>query len=120
MIKYNFERIFRARGIERPFTFLKRAGFGDNLATRIKNNKVSRLNNSTIEHLCIALKCTPNEFFEWIPDRDYQVEKGHPLNILKKSDNDVDLTRTINSVPIGMLPEIEAMIKEKVNSTTKY
>jgi hypothetical protein len=43
MIKYNFERIFKARGIGRPFSFLRRNEFSNNFASRIKNNRVARL-----------------------------------------------------------------------------
>lgn len=115
MLKYNFERIFRARGIEKPFSFLRKAGFSDYLATKIKQNKVARLNSSSLERLCIVLKCSPNDLFEWIPGKQTLVDSDHPLNDLKKSDRDVDLTTMINTIPYGELEEIENLIKEKIN-----
>lgn len=105
---------FKARGIERPFTYLRKAGFSDNFATKIKNNKVSRLNLREIERLCIILRCTPNDFYEWKPDQDNQVDKDHPINNIKKSDKTVNLTKILHSVPLGELGEIEKLIIEKI------
>ena len=118
MIKYNFDRIFKARGIERPFTYLCKAGFSDNFATKVKNNRITRLNLKELEKLCLLLGCTPNDFCEWIPERGTKVDTSHPLNMIKKTDKVVDITRTLNSVPLGYLDDIEEMIEEKIKSTT--
>lgn len=116
MIQYNFDRVFRARGIERPFTFLKQAGFSDNFATKVKNNRVLRLNLKELEKLCLILRCTPNDFCEWIKDKDTQVDSDHPINAIKRSDKVVDMIKTLNSIPLGQLDEIENIIKEKINT----
>ena len=114
MLIYNFERIFKARGIARPFTYLKNAGFSDNFATRVKNHKVARLNLREIERLCVLLRCTPNDFYEWTPDKNTQVDSEHPLNKIKRSDKVIDLTRMLNSIPLEQLDEVEQLIKEKI------
>ena len=119
MIRYNFDRMFKARGIERPFTFLRKAGFSDNFATKIKKNNVKRLELKELEKLCLILKCTPNDFFEWTPDKDIQIDENHAINIIRKSDKVVDLTKTLNSVPLGKLKEIETLINEKLNTKAK-
>ena len=119
MIRYNFDRIFKARGIERPFTFLKQAGFSVNFASRIKQNNVKRLDPEEIERLCLCLKCTPNDFFDWTPDSENQVDGDHPLNRIRRSDKVVEITRTLNSVPLGQLAEIEQMIKDRINKTSE-
>ena len=116
MLKYNFDRIFKARGIERPFTYLRKAGFSDNFATKVKNNKVNRLNLEPMERLCILLRCTPNDLMEWVPDNKQTIDKSHPINIIKKSEKVVDITRTLNSVPLGKLEEIEKLINEKLKN----
>lgn len=114
MLNYNFDRIFKARGIERPFTYLRKAGFSDNFATRVRNNRVKRLNLEVMERLCIALHCTPNDLMEWIPDNRQTVGKDHPINSIKKSEKVADITKTLNSVPLGKLEEIENLISEKL------
>lgn len=114
MITYNFDRIFKARAIERPFTFLRKAGFSDNFATKIKNNKVLRLNLIEIERLCIVLRCTPNDFYIWEPDNDNNVDKEHPINLIKKSDKAINLSKILNSIPLGQLDEIEKLINQEI------
>ena len=118
MIIYNFDRIFKARGIDKPFSFLKRAGFSDSFASKVKNSKVSRLDLRMLERLCIQLRCTPNDFMEWEPDNDNDIDKDHPLNLIRKSDKIVDITKTLNSVPLGRLEEIEKLIKDNISNNT--
>lgn len=112
MLSYNFERILMARGIDKPFSFFKKAGFSDSFSTRLKNNVVRRVNLSDLEKLCLLLHCTPNDFCEWVPDKGQKLEKDHPLNTLRRSDKVFDLTRTLNSVPLEKLDEVEALINQ--------
>ena len=114
MLKYNFDRVFKARGIDRPFTFLRQAGFSDQFATKIKNSRVSRMNLSHIERLCILLRCTPDDLYEWTPDRTHRIDKDHPMHKIKRSEKIVDITRTLNNVPLDQLDEIEEMILNRI------
>lgn len=114
MLQFNFDRMLKARGIEMPFSYLKRNGFADKLATNIKNNNIRRMNLSTVEKLCIVLRCTPNDLVEWIPDESFENDQDHPLNQIKKSDLVVNITKTLNSVPLAKLEKIDKMIKESM------
>ncbi len=114
MIKYNFDRIFKARGVNKPFTYLTQAGFSDNFATRVKNNRIKRLELKELERLCLLLRCTPNELFEWTPNEENQNDENHPLQAIKKSEKVFDLTKMLNSVPLGELDEIEELINERI------
>ena len=114
MLNYNFSRVFKARGIDKPFTYLCNSGFSDQFATKVKNNKIKRLGLKEMEKLCLLLKCTPNDFMEWIPDADYDNIDNHPMDYLKKT-YEVDMVKTINSIPLGQIQEIEQLIKEKLN-----
>jgi len=114
MLNYNFDRVFRARGIDKPFTYLKKAGFSDNFASKVKNNRVSRLNLKEIERICIVLKCTPNDIMEWQPVSDNETIESHPLSELRKTVTDVDLVKTISSIPLGQVGRIEKLIKEEI------
>jgi DNA-binding Xre family transcriptional regulator len=116
MINYNFDRIFKARGIDKPFTYLTKAGFSDNYATKIKNNKIKRIGLKELERLCVLLHCTPNDFYEWIPDANSQEDKDHPLQVIRQSDKVFDLTKTLNSVPLGELDKIEELIIERIKT----
>lgn len=115
MLSYNFKRIFKARGIDKAFAYLKNAGFPDNLASNIKNNRVKRMNLATIEHLCILLRCTPNDLMEWVPDDQGSVDADHPLYKIKRSDKIVDISKTLNNVPLDKLESIEQLIKDELD-----
>lgn len=114
MLHYNFDRIFRARAIDKPFSYLQKAGFSDNFASRIKNNRVSRLDLKQMERLCILLKCTPLDLMEWSPDKDIIVDDSHPLHVLRKSVNYVDMVKTISEIPLGKLERIEKLIHDEM------
>ena len=112
MLIYNFDKVFKARSIERPFTFLLQAGFSNSFATKVKNNRVKRLSLDFLERLCFSLNCTPNDFTDWIPDKDQKVDKSHALYELKRTDKILDLTRTLNLMPLSKLEQIERLLEE--------
>jgi len=114
MIIYRFDRIFKARGIDKPFALLQKAGFSANFSSKIKNSRVSRLSLKQIERLCLLLKCTPNDLMAWIPDKDEHYSDNHPLNELRMSESEIDMVKIINSIPLGKLELIEQLIKKEL------
>ena len=114
MLTFNFTRIFKARGIDRPFSYLVKAGYSDNFATRIANNRVKRLNLKDVERLCELFQCTPNDLLEWIPGSKDADNDKHPLISIKRRDKVNQLTRILNSVPLDKLDEIESVIKKEI------
>ena len=114
MLSFNFNRVFKARGINKPFSYLVRAGYSDNFATRIVNNRNRRLDLDDIEKLCELFRCTPNDFLEWIPESKDKTNENHPLISIRRSDKVVQLTQLINSVPLEKLMEIENVIRKEM------
>jgi len=114
MLTFNFSRIFKARGIEKPFSYLVRIGYSDNFATRIVNNRIKRLDLTDLEKLCELLQCTPNDLLEWIPESKDKTNDKHPLISIMRSDKVVQLTQILNSVPLDKLSEIESVIKKEI------
>ena len=115
MLKFNFKRVFRARGIDKPFSFLVNYGYSNNSATRIVNNRIIQINMKDMEKLCVLLNCTPNDFFDWVPENPDADNGQHPLNSLKRGDQMVHLGQLINNIPIDKLADIENMIKMELN-----
>ena len=115
MLNYNFNRIFKARGIEKPHAYLRKAGFSVNFATKIKNNNIKRIELKELEKLCLLLRCTPNDFMEWTPESNTDISDKHPMNKLKKPEQEVDFVKTLNEVPIGQLEELERILKEHLS-----
>lgn len=114
MLRYNFERILKAKGIERPYTYLMKNGFADRIATRVNQNKVRRVDLSTIERLCLLFKCTPNDLMEWIPEPSYQEDNDQPLQGLCRTDQVVDIIQALNDAPLDKLSDIEAFINDTI------
>ena len=114
MLTFNFSRIFKARGIDKPFSYLVKVGYSDNFATRIVNNRIKRLDLGDLEKLCELLQCTPNDLLEWIPESKDKINDNHPLISIKRNDKVVQLTQILNSVPLDKLSEIESVIKKEI------
>jgi DNA-binding Xre family transcriptional regulator len=114
MLTFNFSRIFKARGIDKPFSYLVKVGYSDNFATRVVNNRIMRLDLTILEKLCELLQCTPNDLLEWIPESKDKTNDNHPLISIKRSDKVVQLTQILNSVPLDKLSEIESLIKKEI------
>jgi len=116
MLKFNFKRIFKARDIERPYSYLVKHGFSPNIATRIANENIKTVNLRNIEMLCQLWQCTPNDLLEWIPDK-YSVDATtHPMRDLVRNESTVNIKDILNTIPIAQLAEVEKFIKEKVRS----
>jgi DNA-binding Xre family transcriptional regulator len=116
MLQYNFDRVFNVRGIERPFTFLRKAGFSEQFASRIKNNRVRRLNMAELERICLLLRCTPNDLMEWIPENNSEVSDKHPINKLVRKDHVTNLVRSLHEVPFERMEKIEKLIREQLDT----
>jgi len=114
MLTFNFSRIFKARGIDKPFSYLVKVGYPDNFAARIVNNRIKRLYLADLEKLCEPLQSTPNDLLEWIPESKDKTNDKHPLISIKRSDKVVQLTQISNSVPLDKLSEIESVIKKEI------
>ncbi len=114
MLKYNFDRVFKARGIDRPFSYLKNAGFTVNMAVNINQSKVARLHVKHLEQLCLLLRCTPNDFMAWEPENRDQVPEDHPLYQIKRNEDQVEITKMLNSIPLDKLGAIKKMIRDEV------
>jgi hypothetical protein len=115
MLYFNFTRIFKARGIDRPAGYLVKNGFSDNFATKVVRNGFRRMDLTSIERLCTLLKCTPNEILQWVPDGRDADTANHPLSPLHRVDKVMDLTRTLHAVPYEKLIEIEKLIQSEID-----
>ena len=115
MLRYNFERVLKARGIDRPYAYLVQQGVHGHLASGIRKNKVRLLRMDSLEKLCLILHCTPNDVMEWIPDEQQASDKNQPLNSLKRTDAIIHLTQTLNALPLEKVEEIMKSIDEQVN-----
>ena len=115
MLEFNFTRLFRAKGITAPTTFLVNKGFSDNFATGVVRNRYRRFNLDDVERLCHVFQCTPNDLLEWSPDKNDGDTTNHYLASLIRNEKVLDLSLTLNSVSFDKLLAIEKLIQEEIN-----
>jgi hypothetical protein len=117
MLKFNFQRIFKAKGIDRPFTYLLGQGFQRSAASRINAGSMTSIKLKELERYCEKFECTPNDLLEWTPNKYVEDADKHPLISLRRVDSSVNIKAMLNSIPVAHLEEIEKFIQEKAKQS---
>lgn len=110
MLSLNLTPIFKARGIERPYTFLVKAGLSPHAAHAILNSKSRIFRLDHIELLCRTLVCEPSDLVLFTPDKDHVLAPDHPLNNLKQDPSVKDMNETFATMPFKQLKAIAKQI----------
>jgi len=113
MLIYNFKRVFKARGIEKPHAYLIKNGFTRNVSTRMCTNKTDKISLQHLEKVCLLLNCTPNDILEWKPDKRQHDDAGTALFVLKKKQKSKGAEELLRSIPMSKLEEIAKLLKEE-------
>lgn len=115
MLTLKLNPIFRARGIERPYSFLVKAGLSSHTANVLLNSKTKVFRLAHIEKLCLVLKCEPNDLLIWYPDKNEILPEDHPLAKLKHSEvSAIDLKATLLNMPYSELKSLSSKLAEEV------
>ena len=107
MLKLNLQPIFTARGIDKPYTFLVKAGFTPHSAIIILN-KPKEIKLHYIELLCMKLNCEPSDLFLWIPDKNNPIAENHPLHNL--AGNATNTTYSLLDLPYRQLKDLTSKL----------
>ena len=99
MLIFNLGPIFKARGIERPYSFLVKSGISHTSAINILNSQTRSFKLEHVEILCNVLNCEPNDLLAWIPNKNQQNTENSPLNKLKQTTTGVSIQETIAAMP---------------------
>ena len=111
MLFLNLVPVMKARGIERPYSFLIKAGFTSHTANLLLKPSVKALKLQHIEMLCIALKCMPHDLMGWRDEEGVQLPETHPLNELKKNDVHDNVYDILKALPLDQLREVALKLK---------
>lgn len=111
MLKYNLARLFQLRGIKNPLQFLVSKGYHKDTAYRIIKNTAKNLQNYQIEHFCKLLNCTPNDLYEWIPDKNEDAA-NYPALMQLSPIRITDFSLLTKDVPINKIQELAQKIEE--------
>jgi DNA-binding Xre family transcriptional regulator len=112
MLSLNLTPIFQLRGIEKPYTFLVKAGLSPYSATSILNNKPRVFRLDHVELLCELLVCEPNDLLVWTPDKGKKYADNHPLDKLKQQPADTSWQETLSGMTYKELKEVTKTIVE--------
>ena len=112
MLYFNLTPIFKARQIDKPYTFLVNAGIAPQTATKIINNRMHVMRLSHIEILCRALYCEPNELLAWKPDTNHPLPQTHPLYKFVDKNENMDWQQQLKTMPLSKLSEISKLINQ--------
>lgn len=113
MLHLNLTPIFNARNINRPYSFLVKAGLSPHSANVILNSKTRSFRLDHIELLCTTLVCEPNDLLVYTPNKDKHISPEHPLNNLKQTETAKDMRETLATLPFKQLKEITKQINSQ-------
>lgn len=111
MLKFNLKYIFDLRGVDKPFSFLRKQGFSHSVSQNMSAGNLKSLRVDQVERLCEILQCTPNDLLEWTPEHQHEIEKSHPLFKLKRSGDSDGIRKALKDFPIDKLNELERAIE---------
>ena len=116
MLIFNIERICKARGIEKPYSFFVANGFSEGYAAKLNKGKVANIKLPYLEKICEILYCTPNDLMEWEPNKDSRISKDHPLWSLKNTAELPDMTNALKTISLDKINMIKEYIEKEVVS----
>lgn len=112
MLTLNLRPIFKARGIEKPYTFLVKAGLSPHSANYILNGKPKVLRLNHIELLCDLLSCEPNDLLMWTPNIDKAYPANYPLKNLQQTVTHQGILETLNKLTYKELQQINITLPQ--------
>ncbi|UEG49623.1 helix-turn-helix transcriptional regulator [Ferruginibacter lapsinanis] len=119
MLTLNLTPIFKARGIDRPYATLVKAGISRMSAGKILNGTTRIFRLDHIEIICTILNCEPNDLLQWTPTKNQVYPTTHPLSKLKQTDISSNIRETLSTIPLKQLKELDNIIinqnKENIN-----
>lgn len=69
VLKVRIKEVAQERGLTTAYQLQKLTGAQPNLAAKWYRNDLKSIGIETLNTLCNALKCTPNELLEFTPDK---------------------------------------------------
>lgn len=112
MIKLSVRRAMEARGIDKPYKFLVKSGFGVTTSRIISTGTVEYLRLDNLEKLCVMLNCTPNDLLEWTPNSRKEDVAENPLQAIRKNEDSLNLGEVLKQLPMDKLRQVEEVLRK--------
>jgi DNA-binding Xre family transcriptional regulator len=116
MLVFNLKAVMQARQIERPYSFLVKAGISPHSANDLLHSQTRTFRLDHIEKLCEILHCEPNDLVAFIPNSTQKLQENHALNKFIQIEESFDWQETIKTLPITQLKELSKLINQAKES----
>ena len=113
MLTFDLRPVFKQRAIEKPYTFLVKAGISPQSASKILNSQTRVFRLDHVEIICSKLNCTPNDLTSWTPNNEVNLPETHSLNKLKRDEKSFQLQDTLKTMSLEQLNEIATFINKQ-------
>ncbi|MFH0893069.1 MAG: helix-turn-helix transcriptional regulator [Bacteroidota bacterium] len=113
MLMIHLAPLFKARNIEKPYSFLITNGFTHHTATRLVSKQIKVIRLDYIEKLCLILRCTPQDILKWKPDSRNIMDALHPMHKWNRSPLNISWEKTFTELSIEDLEEIAKLVRKK-------
>jgi DNA-binding Xre family transcriptional regulator len=118
MLSLHLEPLFAARGIDRPYHFLRKNGFTHTTATSLTAGKVKLVNIDYLERLCLILWCDMNDLFHWQPSDGGKLEEDHPLLPLTHHVNATfNFKNAFLKIPLHKAEDLAASLRKEIDGS---
>jgi hypothetical protein len=92
-------------------------GYSKSIAYRMSKNDTYNFTTKKLEQLCLALNCSPNDLFEYIPKKNNSIPQNHPLNNLIRQDQSQIIHSLLQELPVEKILELADLVKKEENQT---
>lgn len=116
MLTLHLHPLLHARGIEKPFSWLRQNGFTHSMAYNLLDQPIV-LNLGYMEKLCHLLHCTPNDLLLFTPSDDLPLTDAHPLRQLAKKEERASVSQQIRNLPLQQLDQVLELIHQLQGGT---
>lgn len=113
MLTLDINPVIKTRGVEKPYTFLVKAGISPQSSTMIVQGKTRVFRLDHIEKICELLNCTPNDLLSWTPNKNVKLHDNHSLNKLKRDKKALQLQDTLKTLSLEQLNQIATFINQQ-------
>lgn len=113
MLHFNLHPIFKARQIDRPYTFMVNIGISPQTASKYLHHAVRIMRLDHVEKLCIALHCEPSGLLLFNPSSKQVVAPEHPIQKLRYKESKLDFTHLLKTIPLSQLEAVARVLEEE-------
>src|SRR6056297_3474635 len=98
MFRLRIASIAKELGITNLYGHLRKHGISRHHATRISKGELSKFSASLLFRLCIALKCSLNDLFEYVPSDQKEAENNLFLEPMIRKREAMDVSRKLKEL----------------------